>query len=459
MARAGISARCTSSATTCFPSSSAERSLKEVPALTNGVRKPATIATRRPGREAMGTSWECGVVTALVRCVKNHRPRRRRGRGRYQSEAASGLLFTQLQQVVPRIDPGGMPIAPLPCRRATLRHADPSSRLGAGLRPDVARAARRSAPRPRRGLRPRQLDPATPTGRGRRRSRAGDAAPGAPPRTGGAAGLPRRRGVADPLFFARRGDPAQRTLPPARSGLGVARGRARAPAGGPRRAPRAAGRTSRHALRAGPRPALAAMGGDRRALAGDEQGLWALLGGVALDGAGIGRTAHAAHRGDAGGARAARDRGEAVTILPFSDPHVQLPRWRERPLRDFGPLRALATVELWKGRGRDYDGALATLRQIVRDADTLRADLVVCTGDLTQLAMEEEFALARDALAPLGERLVCIPGNHDRYPLALEANRLFEKYFPPRPLPDGFAALDSCGELCWPVITHGRIVV
>ena len=147
-----------------------------------------------------------------------------------------------------------------------------------------------------------------------------------------------------------------------------------------------------------------------------------------------------------------------MRILHFSDPHVQLPRWRERPLRDFGPLRALATVELWKGRGRDYDGALATLRQIVRDADTLRADLVVCTGDLTQLAMEEEFALAQDALAPLGERLVCIPGNHDRYPLALEANRLFEKYFPPRPLPDGFAALDSCGEVCWPVITQGRIV-
>src|SRR5207245_2690934 len=84
----------------------------------------------------------------------------------------------------------------------------------------------------------------------------------------------------------------------------------------------------------------------------------------------------------------------------FSDPHVQLPLWRERPLRDFGPLRALATVELWKGRGRDYDGALATLRQIVRDADALRADLAVCTGDLTQLAMEEEFALAQDALAP-----------------------------------------------------------
>jgi len=146
-----------------------------------------------------------------------------------------------------------------------------------------------------------------------------------------------------------------------------------------------------------------------------------------------------------------------MRILHLSDPHVQLPRWRERSLRDFGPLRAFATVELWKGRGRDYDGALERLRQIVRDADALRADLVVCTGDLTQLAMEEEFALAQDALSPLGDRLICIPGNHDRYPLAGHPNRLYETYFPPRPLPERFTALDSCGEICWPVITQGRI--
>ena len=147
-----------------------------------------------------------------------------------------------------------------------------------------------------------------------------------------------------------------------------------------------------------------------------------------------------------------------MRILHFSDPHVQLPGWRQRRLRELGPLRSLATVELWKGRGRDYDDALAVLGQIVRDADKLRADLVVCTGDLTQLAMEEEFALAREALRPLGDRLVCIPGNHDRYPLAGAPNRLYETYFPPRPLPDGFAALDSCGAVCWPVITQGRIV-
>jgi predicted phosphodiesterase len=147
-----------------------------------------------------------------------------------------------------------------------------------------------------------------------------------------------------------------------------------------------------------------------------------------------------------------------VRILHFSDPHVQLPRWRERPLRELGPLRAVATVELWKGRGRDFDGALEVLHRIIRCADTHRADLVVCTGDLTQLAMEEEFALAHEALAPLGDRFLTIAGNHDRYPLAGKPNRLYEQHFPPRPLPDGFAALDSCGEVCWPVITQGRIL-
>lgn len=144
-----------------------------------------------------------------------------------------------------------------------------------------------------------------------------------------------------------------------------------------------------------------------------------------------------------------------MKILHFSDPHIQLPRWRERPLRELGPLRALATVELWKGRGRDYDDALEKLKAIVRAGE--KADLVVCTGDWTQLAMEEEFALAAEAVKPLGDRLVCIHGNHDRYPVgAGRVNKLYEVYFKTN-RPDGFVALDSCGEICWPVFTQGRI--
>lgn len=146
-----------------------------------------------------------------------------------------------------------------------------------------------------------------------------------------------------------------------------------------------------------------------------------------------------------------------MRVLHFSDPHVQLPRWRERSLRELGLLRAVASVELWKGRGAEFDDALEKLRLIVRDADRLRADFVVCTGDLTQLGMEEEFALAAEALRPLGSRLVCIPGNHDRYPQDGKRSRLYELYFPPPDLPEGLASIDSCGEICWPILTQGRI--
>src|SRR6266478_5988002 len=349
-------------------------------------------------------------------------------------------------------------VGPVPGGCAALRAAHAASRLAAPLRPDGPRAAPRCAPHPRPGLRTGELDHPAP----RRRDRSGPRALHAPSRPTARApdafALPRCGCPTRPLRIARRRDLPQRALSTIRSGGGVAGDRARAAPRRARRAARAASRPARDAPGPGPGAAFAPLGAERAAVARDVRRVREPHGAIALERPGAGRTARAADRGDAGRAGAAGGGGEAMRILHLSDPHVQLPRWRERPLRDFGPLRALATVELWKGRGRDYDGALATLRQIVRDADNLRADFAVCTGDLTQLAMEEEFALAQDALAPLGERLVCIPGNHDRYPLALEPNRLFEKYFPPRPLPDGFAALDSCGAVCWPVITQGRIV-
>ena len=150
-----------------------------------------------------------------------------------------------------------------------------------------------------------------------------------------------------------------------------------------------------------------------------------------------------------------------MKVLHFSDPHLQLPRWRERRLRELGPLRALASVELWRGRGRDYDGALERLGAIVRAG--AGADHVVCTGDLTQLGHPEEFALAREALAPLLGKLTVIAGNHDRYPLGGRPNRLFEQSFPEQTLqPEligkelALVKLDTAGEVSWPVISRGH---
>ena len=160
-----------------------------------------------------------------------------------------------------------------------------------------------------------------------------------------------------------------------------------------------------------------------------------------------------------------------MKLVHFSDVHVQLAGWRKRRLRDLGALRALATVELWKGRGREYDGAEDRLRALARIA--ARADHAICTGDLTQLGHPEEFAAARAALGDLAadaERFTTFPGNHDRYPWRGVASRLFEEHFPEQARSDlpgplrirrvGDAAivlLDSAGPLCWPVLSRGRV--
>ena len=160
-----------------------------------------------------------------------------------------------------------------------------------------------------------------------------------------------------------------------------------------------------------------------------------------------------------------------MRLVHFSDAHVQLPGWRRRPLDELGPLRALATVELWKGRGRLFDGAEETLRRIARIAEG--ADHAVCTGDLTQLGHAEEFARAREALEPLARdtsRFTTLAGNHDRYPWKGAPSRLFEEHFPeqedtdlPSPLrvrivgEAALVAVDTVGRLCWPVVSRGRV--
>ena len=160
-----------------------------------------------------------------------------------------------------------------------------------------------------------------------------------------------------------------------------------------------------------------------------------------------------------------------MKLLHFSDLHVQLPDWRTRPLRQLGALRALATVELWKGRGKAYDDAADKLAAIARDADDLRADHCICTGDLTQLGMAEEFALARRALGPLAgdaERFTAIAGNHDRYHPGLPH---FEEHFPEQDRSDlpgalrvrllgevALICLESPPSPSWPVLAHGRVL-
>ena len=73
------------------------------------------------------------------------------------------------------------------------------------------------------------------------------------------------------------------------------------------------------------------------------------------------------------------------------------------------------------------------VRAIAREIARLDVDHVVVTGDLTNLALEPEFELARDLFErDLGldpSRVTVVPGNHDLYTRGSLASRRFERFF------------------------------
>jgi 3',5'-cyclic AMP phosphodiesterase CpdA len=73
------------------------------------------------------------------------------------------------------------------------------------------------------------------------------------------------------------------------------------------------------------------------------------------------------------------------------------------------------------------------VRAIAREIGKLEVDHVVVTGDLTNLALESEFELARDLFErDLGidaSRITVVPGNHDLYTRGSFTSRRFEQFF------------------------------
>jgi 3',5'-cyclic AMP phosphodiesterase CpdA len=119
---------------------------------------------------------------------------------------------------------------------------------------------------------------------------------------------------------------------------------------------------------------------------------------------------------------------DPFTIIHVSDLHFhRLPRrpgqWLSK--RGLGGLNLL----LRRARLHPRERYLALVRRL----DGMDWDHLVITGDLTQLALEEEFALARETLAPLlargAERVTVIPGNHDRYVPEPPGQDAFKSYF------------------------------
>lgn len=113
-----------------------------------------------------------------------------------------------------------------------------------------------------------------------------------------------------------------------------------------------------------------------------------------------------------------------------------------------GPKRASGALNLLLNRSKSHarEPVEAALRQI----DALEVDHVVVTGDLSNLALDSEFAAARGMLAELGDgrHLSVIPGNHDTYTAGSVRAQRFERVFEPWMRSD----LDLDGQTPYPFV-------
>jgi len=122
---------------------------------------------------------------------------------------------------------------------------------------------------------------------------------------------------------------------------------------------------------------------------------------------------------------------------------------------DFINKRWIGGVNLLTSRGRHHH--TEAFEDMVADFAPAGIDHVVCTGDLTNLALEAEFRFARErfdkiALGP--GAVTVIPGNHDSY--VAEGKKHFAAVFPDYFASDAEHATDDA----WPVVrVRGAVVI
>ena len=83
---------------------------------------------------------------------------------------------------------------------------------------------------------------------------------------------------------------------------------------------------------------------------------------------------------------------------------------------DLANKRWIGAMNLLSSRSRHYH--IDAFDHMIDDLNAQRFDHVLCTGDVTNLALEQEFKFARgmfDRLAGGPEHVTVIPGNHDAY--------------------------------------------
>ncbi|HEY5923293.1 MAG TPA: metallophosphoesterase, partial [Kofleriaceae bacterium] len=83
---------------------------------------------------------------------------------------------------------------------------------------------------------------------------------------------------------------------------------------------------------------------------------------------------------------------------------------------DLANKRWIGAMNLLSSRSRHYH--VDAFDHMIEDMNAERIEHVLCTGDVTNLALEQEFKFARgkfDRLAGGPEHVTVIPGNHDAY--------------------------------------------
>ena len=119
--------------------------------------------------------------------------------------------------------------------------------------------------------------------------------------------------------------------------------------------------------------------------------------------------------------------------------------------------RWIGAANLMTSRSRHYH--VAAFEQMIEDLNARGIDHVLCTGDVTNLALEQEFMFARekfDRLRGGPEHVTVIPGNHDAY--VAEGVAHFAAIFEPYARGDAEFAwtdadrMDERDDLRWPIV-------
>jgi 3',5'-cyclic AMP phosphodiesterase CpdA len=118
-----------------------------------------------------------------------------------------------------------------------------------------------------------------------------------------------------------------------------------------------------------------------------------------------------------------------MRLFHISDLHFQA----DIPLSRFPRLgwrRLVAQTEYrLLGRRKRFADVPGTVRRLLGEATAWGADHLLISGDLTAIALPEEFEEARATLSAWSGRMTIIPGNHDRYTPTAARQQLFEKAF------------------------------